>query len=273
MKNSRRYFWHMADDEGISTAQVALMQRGMEILNSRPPLADEAATRSSFALFGGSCVQQVDWKEDCERKRGWGARRTLAVTVSALVLCLLVGSMLLMDVSDQALVPGVEGFLSGGAAREDALLSGATAKAAAAQRLAVKASAFQSKPAPAQILKVVEATPLTSLGAKSMKVATAKIVVPKPAVKFIKAGEPVLSKVMAKPALAKKAATKMAVVAGSPVFAKKTAVKAVPVIKLAVQEAPQAQHVQNAPQYVQQVCIQLFFCLFTFTLEQQMRSS
>jgi len=247
----------------------------MEILNSRPPLADEAATRSTFALFGGSSVEQVDWKEDRDRKRGWGARRTLAVTVSALVLCLLVGSMLLMDVSDQALVPGVEGFLSGGAAREDALLSGATAKAAAAQRLAVKASAFQSKPAPAQMLKVVEATPLTSLGAKSMKVATAKIVVPKPAVKFIKAGgEPVLSKVMAKPALAKKAATKMAVVAGSPVFAKKTAVKTVktvPAIKLAVHEAPQAQHVQNAPQYVQQVCIQLFFCLFTFALEQQKR--
>ena len=48
----------------------------------------------------------------------------LLSSASSFVLCLLVGSLLLMDVAEQARAPIVSGFLSGGGAREDALLSG-----------------------------------------------------------------------------------------------------------------------------------------------------
>jgi hypothetical protein len=99
------------DDEGISSAQVALMQRGMEILSSRPPVADEAAaTRSGSVLVGGSRMQPMeDMREEAAVRGGkrWAARHMMVMTVSSLVLCLLVGSLLLMDVGNQALVPGV----------------------------------------------------------------------------------------------------------------------------------------------------------------------
>ena len=205
-------------DVGITAAQVQLMQRGVEILSSRPPLGDEAATRSGSVLACGSRMQTIVLGEEergRETRRWWTARHMLVVTASSLVLCLLVGSLLLMDVSDQALAPGIEGFLSGGAAREDALLSGSVQKkTAAAKRLASLAqrsmwpsdhappipgnaraakveAAAKKAPLASQLaqkpaMKVVEATPLTSL-AKASAVATAKIVVPKPAVTVVKA--------------------------------------------------------------------------------------
>lgn len=181
-------------------------------------------------------MEDVREEEAMSGGKRWAARHMLVMTVSSLVLCLLVGSLLLMDVGDQALAPGVKGFLSGGAAREDLLLSGAGArKSAAVQRLAQKRSMWPSDNAPplpgnaraaaveraakkqavsepqlaSAPLKVVEATPLQSL-AKATAIATAKIVRPKPAVNFVKAVEPVVKAAAPKPAAAKKAAVKVA---------------------------------------------------------------
>jgi len=117
---------HAAGDEPITAAQVALLQRGAEILSSRPPVFQEPNIASrSFGLIGGSNVKAMPPKN-----QRWAARHMLVVTTSSLVLCLLVGSLLLMDVGDQA--PGLESFLAGGASREDALLSGTVQKKSAA---------------------------------------------------------------------------------------------------------------------------------------------
>ena len=209
------------EEEPITAAQVALIQRGAEILSARPPLADEAAaTRSgSFGLVGGSSVRRVELTEGMSmqspaHRERWAARHMLVVTASSLALLLLIGCVMLADVASPA---QVEGFLSGGASREDALLSGASLKkTAAAARLAKLAQTWPSDNVPPipgnaraakveesaskqsnvmpelaakPVLKVVEAKPLQSL-AKTTAVATAKVVVPKPAVKVVKSQPP-----------------------------------------------------------------------------------
>ena len=229
------------------------MQRGAEILSSRPPMGgrDEAATRS---VGLASHVYPMDPREsgiDHASLRGnkrWAARHIFVVTASSLVLCLLVGSLVLMDVSNEALAPGVEGFLSGGVgSREDALLSGTVQKKSKAVALLAKLAqrsmwpsdnappipgnaraaavergvAKQSLIKPQLALKMVEASPLKSL-AKTQAVAIAKIVVMKPAVKMVKTAEPVLAQVVtaATPANAQKP-----VVSKPEVAAKKASVK------------------------------------------------
>jgi len=283
----------MQDEPLPSAAEVALMQRGAEILSGRPPLFDDAATRSgSFGLVGGSSVQRIEVRDGAavEQARGrrWVARHTMVVTVSSLVLCLLVGCLLLADVGRPA---QMEGFLSGGAAREDALLSGAMQKkSAAAGRLAKLAQTWPSDHAPPipgnaraatveesrkqttvepqlaakpdlakPTLKVVEAKPLQSL-AKNTAVATAKIVKPKPAVKFVKSEAPAPKAAVVKPA------------AAPPRPTVPTQAKVAPPMHKPVQQGPPqqeyvqqpyqqmpypyaqqpAQYQQYAPQYVQQ---------------------
>jgi len=225
---------------------------------------DEAATRSDGLA---SHVYPMDpWESGVDHaslraNKRWAARHIFVVTASSLVLCLLVGSLLLMDVSNEALAPGVEGFLSGGVrSREDALLSGTVqkkskavallaklaqrsmwpsdnappipgnARAAAVERGVAKQAlikpqllklALKMVEASPLALKMVEASPLKSL-AKTQAVAIAKIVVMKPAVKMVKTAEPVLAQVVT---AAKPADAQKPVVTKPKVAAKKASVK------------------------------------------------
>jgi hypothetical protein len=167
-------------DECITVAQVSLLQRGMDILSSRPVLSDDGAARSASLDINEAGVQTGERKV-----RGKKARHLTVVLASALGLCLLVGSVLLMDAGDQ--LSAVEGFLEHGPNRGDALLSGTVGKkAAAAHRLAVLAQ----QPG----IKVVEARPLQSL-AKVSAVAEAQVET-KGKSKMIKAAGPIASKIV-----------------------------------------------------------------------------